>query len=116
MAGSLITDASMPYAPEHDRERISAMGRASAGRPTFPVQAPRKFTITSSAPLARTSTPEVLIGGKPAEVTFAGLTPGLAGVYQVNATVPSGLRPGRQTVSWRIGGATSNGCGTIAVR
>lgn len=73
-------------------------------------------TPAPSAPLARTSTPEVLIGGRPAAVTFAGLTPGLAGVYQVNATVPSGLRPGRQAVSWRIGGATSSGCGTIAVR
>lgn len=66
--------------------------------------------------LARASTPEVLIGGKTAGVEFAGLTPGLVGVYQVNATVPSGLRPGRHMVSWRIRGITSNGCGTIAVR
>jgi len=41
---------------------------------------------------------------------------GAMGVYQVNATVPSGLGPGRHSVNWRIGGATSNGCGTIAVR
>jgi Tol biopolymer transport system component len=41
---------------------------------------------------------------------------GAAGVYQVNATVPFGLRPGRQSVNWRIGGATSSGCGTIVVR
>jgi uncharacterized protein (TIGR03437 family) len=58
----------------------------------------------------------VLIGGKAAGVEFAGLTPGLAGVYQVNAKVPSGLRPGRHVVSWRIRGVTSDGCGTIAVR
>jgi len=41
---------------------------------------------------------------------------GATGVYQVNATVPSGLGPGKHSVNWRIGGATSNGCGTIAVR
>jgi uncharacterized protein (TIGR03437 family) len=30
----------------------------------------------------------------PATVTFAGLAPGLAGLYQVNVTIPSGVTPG----------------------
>jgi adhesin/invasin len=36
----------------------------------------------------------VTIGGKAAQVTFSGLTPGYAGLYQVNAVVPSGITTG----------------------
>jgi uncharacterized protein (TIGR03437 family) len=34
------------------------------------------------------------IGGRSATVSFAGLTPGSSGLYQVNAVVPSGVAPG----------------------
>jgi uncharacterized protein (TIGR03437 family) len=68
------------------------------------------------APPARTFvTPQVLIGNAPAQVLFSGLTPGIAGVYQVNAAVPVGLRPGFQTVVWRIDNATQS-AGTISVQ
>ena len=68
-------------------------------------------------PLARTVTvPEVFIGGQPATVLFSGLAPGLAGLYQVNATIPSGLKPGPQQVTWRAGNLFSAGCGTIWVK
>jgi uncharacterized protein (TIGR03437 family) len=39
---------------------------------------------------------QVLLNGKPAAagaVTYAGLAPGFAGLYQINLTVPSGLQP-----------------------
>jgi uncharacterized protein (TIGR03437 family) len=56
-----------------------------------------------AAPPARTLTiPQVLIGNIMVQVTFAGLTPGFAGLYQVNVVVPSGLRPGQQSVQWRV--------------
>ena len=44
--------------------------------------------------------PRVQIGGHDATVTFAGLTPGLVGIYQVNAMVPTGLKPGLATLAW----------------
>ena len=37
---------------------------------------------------------QVTIGGQPAAVTYAGLTPGSVGLYQVNAQVPVGLTAG----------------------
>jgi uncharacterized protein (TIGR03437 family) len=44
------------------------------------------------APLARAVNPvRVTIGGRESEVTFAGLVPGMLGLYQVNAVVPSGV-------------------------
>ncbi len=57
----------------------------------------------------------VLIGEIEAKVLFAGLTPGLAGVYQVNILVPPGLTPGRYPVTLKAAGTNLGGLGTIAV-
>jgi len=47
-------------------------------------------TVSPSSPLARTTNPvAVTFGGVSAQVVFVGLTPGLTGLYQINATVPS---------------------------
>jgi uncharacterized protein (TIGR03437 family) len=63
--------------------------------PTVPAGEP------SPAPPAWAAvTPQVTIGYQPARVTFAGLAPGLASVYQVNVVVPDGLTPGQQSLNW----------------
>jgi uncharacterized protein (TIGR03437 family) len=50
---------------------------------------------TPPSPLARVVTPvSVTIGGQPAAVQYAGLTPGSVGLYQVNVQIPSGVTPG----------------------
>src|SRR5205085_5081265 len=42
--------------------------------------------------------PDVYIGGLGARVAYAGLAPGLAGLYQLNVTIPSGVSTGNATV------------------
>lgn len=68
-------------------------------------------------PLARVAgAVSVTIASQPAEVLFAGLTPGFVGLYQINAVVPPGIAPGAAvplTVS--VAGQTSRPV-TIAVR
>ncbi len=61
-------------------------------------------------PLAFTlATPAVSIGGVPAAVTFSGLAPGYAGLYQVNVQVPPGAPIGPAIpIILTIGGVTSN--------
>jgi uncharacterized protein (TIGR03437 family) len=71
----------------------------------------------SSGPPALVKLPvSVTIGAQSAAVSFAGLAPGLVGVYQVNALVPAGVTPGDEVpVVITQGGAQSNTV-TIAVR
>jgi uncharacterized protein (TIGR03437 family) len=54
----------------------------------------RSGEAASTSPLAKVATPvTVTIGGQPATVQFAGLTPGLVGLYQVNVQIPAGVTP-----------------------
>jgi uncharacterized protein (TIGR03437 family) len=48
--------------------------------------------VAGPTPTAQSVT--VTIGGRAANVTYAGLTPGQAGLYQVNAVVPAGVVAG----------------------
>jgi uncharacterized protein (TIGR03437 family) len=69
----------------------------------------------SDPPALTTSPVTVTIGGKPAEVVFAGLSPGLAGVYQVNLVVPTDAPPGDSVeLLLSVGGRTSPAV-TVAV-
>jgi uncharacterized protein (TIGR03437 family) len=53
--------------------------------------------VTPSSPVSQVQTPvTVMIGEQPASVLFAGLTPTVNGLYQINATVPQGVSSGDQ--------------------
>jgi len=51
----------------------------------------------STPPLATTINPvSVTVGGRPSQVMFSGLAPGFAGLYQINAVVPTGIATGNE--------------------
>jgi uncharacterized protein (TIGR03437 family) len=53
-----------------------------------------------------TTTPAVRIGSQNANVEFAGLAPGFAGLYQINVDLPSGAGTGAVPISISINGIT----------
>jgi uncharacterized protein (TIGR03437 family) len=69
------------------------------------------------SPAANTNAlPQVTVGGVASSVAFSGLTPGLVGVYQINALVPTGVTAGDQVpVVINISGQVSPAV-TIAVK
>ena len=72
--------------------------------PALPAGAPAAAQPLSSctAPVA------VTIGRKTARVGYAGLAPGSAGLYQINAQLPAGLPSGAASLVISVGGVSSN--------
>jgi uncharacterized protein (TIGR03437 family) len=59
----------------------------------------------------------VTIGGQTAKILYAGAAPGLAGLMQINAQVPPGVKPGNDVpVVVKIGNNTSQAGVTLAVQ
>ncbi len=68
-----------------------------------------------SSPLATLENPvEVFVGGLPAKVSYQGLAPTLAGLYQLNVIIPAGVAAGNATLEISTVGAF-NSQATIAV-
>jgi uncharacterized protein (TIGR03437 family) len=65
--------------------------------------------VTPDAPLSKTvNAVTVTIGGKDAPVSFAGLTPRFAGLYQINTVIPTGIEGAeRKTMTITAGGQKS---------
>ena len=62
-----------------------------------PVDQPVSDGGAAPSPPANTlSIPTVTVGGAAAQVTFSGLSPGSVALYQIDAIVPAGIKPGSQ--------------------
>ena len=69
----------------------------------------RTGIAASVSPLSVTTIePQVFIGGREASVVFSGLAPFFAGLYQINARIPTQLPPGRHTLSVDASGVRGN--------
>jgi uncharacterized protein (TIGR03437 family) len=75
---------------------LTGLGKATPGGEPAGDPLPTGMVAPADAdPLYHTvMTPEVTIGGLPAEVIFSGLAPGFAGLYQINVFVPGGVAAG----------------------
>jgi uncharacterized protein (TIGR03437 family) len=82
-----------------------------------PVDAPPADGANSLDQIRQTATkPVLLIGNQPAEVMFAGLSPQLPGVYQINAVVPQVVMPGDAVpIQLQVDGITTTSLTTIAI-
>lgn len=101
-----------PATPARPGDVISIYG-AGFGRTTRPVDA--GTPSPSNPPLETIQTPRLFIGGREAVVTFSGLAPNFAGLYQVNAIIPAGLARGVQQLEWLLPNGTRVPGGAIFV-
>jgi uncharacterized protein (TIGR03437 family) len=71
-------------------------------------------TIASAA-ATLTSPYSLTLGDETAVASYAGLSPGFAGLYQINFTVPSGLSAGNQALVLTVNGVASPAAAFITV-
>ncbi len=93
----------VPVQPAAPGDVISIFGTGfGATDPAVP--AGRQLGAAELAPLA--AAPAIRVGGMPAEVFYAGLAPGLTGVYQFNIRVPN-LMDGNHRIEIDVEGLTT---------
>ncbi|HZL56284.1 MAG TPA: putative Ig domain-containing protein, partial [Bryobacteraceae bacterium] len=99
--GSLVSAASPAKAGEYLVSYLAGMGTTNA--------TPASGAASPTSPLAMpVDMPTLTINGANAPIAFAGLTPGLVGLYQMNFQVPPGLPAGNITIVVTQGGQGSN--------
>jgi len=105
-----LNSASAP-APRGSVVTLFSTGQGQVS-PAVPTGQPAPSSV-----LARAFATSVTIGSVKAKIHFAGLTPGMVGLMQVNVAVPPSVTPGNSvTIQITVKGAASGGAATIAVK
>ncbi len=99
--GSLVTAASPVRPGENVSVFLTGLGDVT-GNITAGQAAPSSPLAVSRADVS------ARIGGAPVAPSYAGLTPGFAGLYQVNLRIPSNLSSGPHTLQIVADGVSSN--------
>src|SRR4029077_17021423 len=97
-----------PGSPAIGGETIILYATGQGPALTVPVSTGAAAPSSPTAQVAPSVAVTATIAGKNVPVAYAGLTPGLVGLLQVNLQVPSGLPPGDYPLLLMVGGATSN--------
>jgi uncharacterized protein (TIGR03437 family) len=105
----LLTGASFAPAKAGDVLTIYGIGFGE----TTPVVTPGTLAADAAMVAGQVS---VTIGSEPAKVLYAGVSPGFAGLYQVNLTVPDGLAAGNQSIVININGVASPTGAYVAIQ
>jgi uncharacterized protein (TIGR03437 family) len=100
--GSLISTAHPAQPSEVIVLFLVGMGRVS------PAVASGAPAPTDTLSVVNTSPTVILDDAAVTDISFAGLTPGFAGLYQINFTVPAGTAPGLRKLAVQQNGFTSN--------
>jgi uncharacterized protein (TIGR03437 family) len=112
-----VSPGLLNFAQHADFSTISASSPATAGETILLYlvgMGATDQTVASGAaspaspPANVTNPPAVTIDGQSATVSFAGLTPGLVGLYQINVQVPAGTASSSATVTVTQNGTPSN--------
>jgi uncharacterized protein (TIGR03437 family) len=76
------------------------------------------FPVGKAASVAATTMGQVVVrlNGIPVETSYVGLTPGFAGLYQLNIKVPDQMPDGKISVTAEIGGGSTQSGAFIAVQ
>jgi uncharacterized protein (TIGR03437 family) len=112
---AVTTASGEPVRPDSGAARGSVVTIYATGLGGV-MNAPASGRAAVADPLSRVVSPvEVRIGGVAAPVSFAGLAPGFAGLYQINAQIPGAVAPGSAELVVSAGGATSSAV-SVAVR
>ena len=90
--GSLVTTKNPAVAGETVSVFLTGLGAVSPAIGDGAAGPSNPFSVTPSGAIAAD------ISGVTATVQFSGLAPGLAGLYQLNVTIPSGLTAGDNTL------------------
>ncbi len=102
-----------PFTPAHAGDILTAYGVGWGA--TMPAAVAGSLAPNGTAPLPPGSY-TLTVGGQTAAVSYAGLAPTFAGLYQIDFTVPSGLTPGNQPIVLTVGGVATPTGAFLAVQ
>jgi uncharacterized protein (TIGR03437 family) len=104
-ASALVQSQVLPVQPGIFFDAVTGLGAIRRNGDYLEIYATGLGDLRSGA--------QVTLAGRPAEVTFSGLAPGFAGLYQVNVRIPVGIPPGSQPLILSSGGVQSNGVNVL---
>jgi uncharacterized protein (TIGR03437 family) len=107
-----LVPGGVPFTPAHAGDILTAYGVGWGV--TTPAAVVGSLAPSGTADITGKYT--LTVGGKTAAVSYAGLAPTFAGLYQIDFTVPSGLTAGNQPIVLTVDGVATPAGAFLAVQ